>query len=182
MTIAASARALVGCGMPELKPLTQWYCDCCGNIIKNIKDAWVEWIVDLSTKPMTYGDFRIVHHLSALPEDTPFPGCQRGRVAGLGDLPMESFIGSYGQAHLLSWIDPGEIVDPSGKEIGKGLVRNLREWTTLFRRIHMPYYEEARLYMARASANGRYNGYNQALPFKESELLAVIESEGADED
>ena len=50
-----------------IKPLEQFYCDECGQLIKEIRDGWVEWIdEEVNGKKHSYG-FRIVHHNSCSP-------------------------------------------------------------------------------------------------------------------
>ena len=58
-----------------------------------------------------------------------------------GDGYLTDFVGARGLLELTSWIDVGEWHD---SEYAGPEFRDLREWTTLFRRLHVPYYEEAR--------------------------------------
>jgi hypothetical protein len=120
-----------------LKPLQQWICDSCGEIIKEPEHGYVEWMEERLKK---HG-FRIVHHATKSPRKG-HNGCYYSDSERGGDLPVSYLIGLHGLVELTSWIDPGEYHEPTynGPE-----VIDLREWTTLFRRLHIPYYEEARL-------------------------------------
>jgi len=151
--------------MPKLKPLVQWYCDTCGEVIEKADDGWVEWV----WKDRTNSGFRIVHHVGALPDGRT---CQRNRrTEGLADRGLKDFLGSYGQSLLLCMLDDGEIADPKHT---RPLSVDIREWLILFRRLNTPYYEEARLYMSKAKSDGYYNDWNQAAVFKDESLLELI--------
>ena len=68
----------------------------------------------------------------------------------MGD-PLSEFVGVHGLLVLSSWIDVEKWHNPN---YDGPHVRDLREWTSLFRRLHIPYYEEARHYTGRPlSAN-----------------------------
>jgi len=76
--------------------------------------------------------------------------CYYDSEAGMGD-PLSEFVGVHGLLVLSSWIDVGKWHNPN---YDGPHVRDLREWTSLFRRLHIPYYEEARHYTGRPlSAN-----------------------------
>jgi len=119
-----------------LKPLQQWICDSCGEIINSPKQGYVEW---METRGKVHG-FRIVHHALYSPyryrNDCYYKDDESG-----GDCSVRDLIGIRGLVNLTSWIDVGEWHDP---QYSGPRVRDLREWTTLFRRLFIPYYEEAR--------------------------------------
>lgn len=77
-----------------LKPLEQYICDNCGGLIENIKDGWLEWIVDNGRDPM-YG-FRIVHAGG---------GCYYPETADISDNHLVYFTGNDGLGYLLSMTD-----------------------------------------------------------------------------
>ena len=56
---------------------------------------------------------------------------------------MSTLVGTDGLIKLISWIDVGEV---HNEDYEGPSVENLREWTSLFRRLHVPFYEEARNY------------------------------------
>ncbi|WP_054749993.1 hypothetical protein [Ruminiclostridium josui] len=51
----------------KLKPLGQWICDVCGEVIQSPKDGYVQWNRNLNQE---IDDFVIVHHFSASPKNT----------------------------------------------------------------------------------------------------------------
>lgn len=112
--------------------------------------------------------FRIVHHAPHSPRrvkggDRYYSNAERG-----GDLALTDLIGVHGLVVLTSWIDVGEWHD--AENTGPD-VRDLREWTSLFRRLHVPYYEEARL----CDEEMREGDANQVYLYLPETLKDVIE-------
>lgn len=117
----------------QLKLLKQFYCDECGEVIHNIEDGWLEWIDDY--KNPIHG-FRIVHLSSASPRKRTGNNCYYPENANVSDMHLYYFTGSDGLSHLLALFN-----------------RNLRhksELIEIIKRLHLPYYEEARFYLERA--------------------------------
>jgi hypothetical protein len=120
-----------------LQPLRQWICDSCGETIETPEQGYVEW---METDSKKHG-FRIVHHGPHSPRRNDGRDCYYSNAERAGDYPLSEFVGVHGLLELTSWIDMGKWHNSKyeGPE-----VRDLREWTTFFRRLHIPYYEEAR--------------------------------------
>lgn len=111
-----------------LIPLKEWICDVCGDVITDQYD-WLEW----EETPLTgkAKDFRIVHHK-----------CKRsGKDTNLNDLYIHRVVGVEGLAILLNILENS---DPS----------KVSELTEIIRRLHFPYYEEARRFLPLAWAEG----------------------------
>lgn len=54
-----------------------WICDNCKELIKSLKDGWVEWLDLNDGKGCRAKSLRIVHHRSASPlKDLTKTGCQ----------------------------------------------------------------------------------------------------------
>jgi hypothetical protein len=72
---------------------------------------------------------------------------------------------------LSSWLDVGEWheEDYAGPDVS-----NLRQWTTLFRRVHVPYYEEARNYTEELR-DERSGGANEIYLYLPETLRRIIE-------
>ncbi len=153
-----------------LRPLEQWYCDTCGEIIEKPKDGWVHWRTDQPGK--AYG-FEIMHHARASPRGG-FNGCYHARMEQ--DMHLEAMLGPRGIVRLLSLVDAGSYHDRAGS--GVPGVADLRGWVELFRRLHLPYYEEARLYFERARQDGHLQGESEVALYLEATLKSLCETYG----
>ena len=111
----------------RLKPILQWYCDGCGEIIERPHDGTVEFS-DVGTDRKDFCDFRIVHNGNVRGGD-----CQVHH----GDVLLEDLVGTKGLLRLLE----KQSADPS--------------WSETVCRVLVPYYEEARAYFDVARANGQ---------------------------
>lgn len=171
----------------ELRPGEQWICDTCGETILSAKEGWLEWLHTDDERELSYG-FRIVHHIIASPNNPnrcgrpglraescyKYDGTGRDRTAHL-----DHIVALDGIAFLLGLIDGG----PHFDGVYKGpRVKNLREWVELFRRLAVPYYEEARLYWERAAADGFFSGMGEEVAYCPTTLKALIEQYGENRD
>lgn len=136
-----------------LKPLKQFICDECNQVINTPKEGYVEWEsgFDEKDKPFSRG-FRIVH----IPPSSPYKhnpeGCYKyGKSRYRSDIDLESFLKSAHQ-EMFSRLDKGRFLDPTNSEGCK--ISNFREFVEFFRRLTVPYYEEARLYFQQAWEDG----------------------------
>jgi len=160
--------------MARLIPLKQWICDDCGELIEQPEHGYVEWQYDRESN--TKHKFRIVHrgdHSPKKPKDCFYSNAERG-----GDTAMDSVLGDTGRVYLTSWLDPGE--EFTG--VNRRSVKSLREWVVLFRRLQVPYFEEARLYFDRAVNDGRLGGANEIYFYLPDHGLKDILEEYAEED
>ena len=110
-----------------LKPLEQWICDVCGDVIEKPEDGCIIWRED---KRGVKADFKVIHHIVCDPQ---------------GDyncwLPLGYFLGEDGVVKLTSWLSAGPV---SGLADNRPLVKDFDEFVDLFRRMQLSYYEEAR--------------------------------------
>lgn len=150
-----------------LKPLQQWICDSCGELITAPDHGYVEW---KETGSKMHG-FRIVHHAPYSPRRKKGSNCYYDNSERGGDTALADLIGPHGLILLSSWIDVGEWHDPKYKGPE---VRDLREWTTLFRRLHIPYFEEARQ-CGEEMREELEGGANQVFLYLPETLKAVVE-------
>jgi hypothetical protein len=156
----------------RLKPLQQWICDECGELIKEPRHGYLEWLSGADHK--AHG-FRIVHHAPRSPRK-PEADCYRyARQAGRRDLDLDWFTGTAGIPGLLRFLDVGPYHEPTyrGPE-----VLDIREWTELFRRLHLPYYEEARLHWEDALRDGFFDEANEVWVYLPETLKKLIEKYG----
>lgn len=131
----------------ELEPLQQWVCDHCGEIIVSPEEGWLEWYRDILPEGEFGKDkgFRIVHHNRRCMYNERQMHAQNMLTA---DMPLDSFIGADGLVYLLSFVqfDRAETNE---------------ELAEIIRRLHVPYYEEARRYHDIAEADGYFDGENE---------------------
>jgi hypothetical protein len=121
----------------KLKPMEQFICDECGEVIEKIEDGWLEWI-DNTGNPI-HG-FRIVHASGRSPRFKNGGNCYYPEYLGISDNHLEYFTGMNGLAYLLSIFDRN--------------LRDPKELVEIIRRLHIAYYEEARLFLKRAIEEG----------------------------
>ena len=129
----------------RLKPLKQWICDSCNEVIEKPEDSWFEWYVD-NNDSLEKG-FRIVHHKKECMYDGRILRRENKMTA---DMPLPSSLGSDGLSGLLFRIELSE------KGIYK--IADLKEFVEIMRRLYIPYWEEARHYWHRALNDGFHDG------------------------
>ena len=111
--------------VPELRPLEQWYCDTCDEIIERATDGLLIHRVEAGRASA----FKIVHAGCDDPE------CKEKH-------PLKDWVGPKGLAQLLGLLDPGVHHLPTFEG---PKVADVREWVDLVRRLQLPHYEEARI-------------------------------------
>ncbi len=120
--------------VPELRPLEQWYCDTCDEIIAKAPDGLLIHRIEDGRAC----DFRIVHEGAC--DDA---ACKEKR-------PLRECVGAKGLAVLLSLLDPGVHHLPT---FDAPKVADVRAWVELVRRLQLPHYEEARISWEDAEAD-----------------------------
>ena len=103
-------------------------------------------------------------------------GCDHDRRYSM-PLPLESFLGDEGKVHFLSMIDPG----PDFREDYREHIADKRLLLETFRRLQLPYYEEARLYWDKAKADGYFDGANEIWTYLPRTLKNLVEEYSSDE-
>ena len=149
-----------------LKPLEEFICDSCGQIIKNIDDGWVEWEgrYDETKNKLISKNFRICHHSIKCQKLANHPDCS--------DLPLREFTGEKAIVQTISFLDDGPYHVPSYKGPE---AENLREFAEFQRRLILPYYEEARLFWNRAMSDGYFGDSNELSIYLPKNLKIMIE-------
>ena len=159
-----------------LKPLEQFVCDQCGQIIESPEKGWVEWLRN-PTERKAYG-FRIVHHATSSPlrvEGQRDKNCYNyTRYDVRMDLPLDSFIDEL-MPQLLVFLDVGPYHEPEYLGIQ---VKDMREFVEFVRRLTLPYYEEARLYWRKAKNDGYFWDYSPVFIYRSDALKKLIETYG----
>ncbi|MCT1575686.1 hypothetical protein M3E13_15580 [Oceanobacillus kimchii] len=156
---------LKGLGKIKLKQREQWYCDSCGQIIKNSKEAMLEWdnfLYEDNNDGYNAKNFRIVHQKKA----SNYSNCQTdNKKRNLSDGHLHWYVGSGGLSELLSFYDYKKI--------------DHREFNEIIKRIHVDFYEEARIYMNIGFEDGYNLDPHQVGDYSQQDLLFLI-SEYAD--
>ena len=163
-----------------LTPLTQFICDTCGELIKEPKEGWIEWIIEVNAKTgkRETHSFRIVHHFKYSPLAKEHnAGCyQHEHAKGRQDLHLHHFIeDNTKMAHILKFLDIGPYHE---KEYKGPTVKNMREYVEFVRRLTIPHYEEARLYWERALEAGYFQDSNEIWIYGVDNLITMIERYG----
>jgi hypothetical protein len=162
----------------RLEPLQQWICDECHTLIEHPDHGHMEWIVDARERA---SGFRLVHEdrrSPRTPGDAPATSTRCYRYAGhprRHDLDLTQFLGADGLVEMLAFLDPGREHVPT---FDGPRVRDVREFVEVFRRLHLPYYEEARLYWDRAHQDGFFGDMNEVLVFLPFTLKSLVEKYG----
>jgi hypothetical protein len=138
----------------KLKPLQQFICDECGDLIKKVDDGWLEWIDD--SKTPIHG-FRIVHIQGASPRSKSGGDCYYPRSFSASDMHLKYFTGPDGLSLLLSFFLKENLANP-------------KELVDIIRRLHVPYYEEARPFLEKALDDG----FISSPEYIQKELKSVI--------
>ena len=154
-----------------LRPLEQWYCDYCEELIERPEDGYYECLRDPKTGVKT--GFKIVHHASASPREKGSNQCYHyAHEKHRSDMPLMSVLGGSGKGVLLSILGTGICPhDPSTDPDA----RNYREFMDFFRRVQVPYYEEARVYFSAAIAEGMLESFDSDSVDDPGFLKRVIE-------
>jgi hypothetical protein len=158
-----------------LKPLEQWYCDKCGEVIASARDGSIEWLVEDDVADA----FRVVHRAGASPRypggDCYFHTAHRGRH----ERQLDGCVGPAGLPYLLSFLDLGPVHDPNEERTMR--VRSVREFVEIMRRLTLPYYEEARTLWGLATEDGFFDaGGNEIWVYSPDTLKTLIERYSGD--
>jgi len=160
-----------------LKPLEQFICDTCGEIINQPKDGWIEWISTGGKDGETHS-FRIVHHFTTSPFAKPNNnGCyQHSKLNGAKDTHLDRFLNSdMKMAYILKFLDVGIFHNPEYRGTN---ITDMRNYVETVRRLTIPYYEEARTLWDVAQQDGFFSDDNELIIYSVSKLKSLIEKYG----
>jgi hypothetical protein len=143
-----------------LRPLKQFICDTCRQIINKPEEGWIEWISNRNPKTGTneIHSFNIVHHSSSshLARTNSKTCYQHKGKSGRRDIPLNDFINeNHKMSNILSMLDVGPYHNPDYKGTE---ITDLRQYVEIMRRLTIPYYEEARQYWEKAQDDGYFDG------------------------
>jgi hypothetical protein len=109
--------------------------------------------------------FRIEHNREQCHQHTDAPD--------RSDMRLHEFLGTEGLQYFLSMLDVGSLLDPSGDHMPTP--PEMRSFVDTVRRLHIPYYEEARRYFSEADADGYFSNQNEVSVFLPETCKAIIE-------
>lgn len=154
-------------------PLARWVCDTCGRLIKRADDGYVEWISEKTVDDNYLArELHIVHVGGRSSLGPPNYCFQHQTARGRCDLPLRDFLGAHGIVQMLSFLDVGPF---HAAEYPGHTVGNMREFVELFRRTHLPYYEQARQYLSRVHTDDFLGGPNEIYVYLPDTLKGIIE-------
>jgi len=160
-----------------LKPLQEWICDSCGEVISSPKEGYLEWLSDDDHKAY---DFVMVHHAIHSPKRSGKDCYLHAHSPRSSSSSLDNYTGPNAQAYLYRFLDFGEYHDPDNT--GPKL-KDIREFVNLMRRLTIPYYEEARRYFGETKYRDMLaGGANEILMFTPAFLKQVIEECQEEED
>ncbi|MBP1615300.1 MAG: hypothetical protein H6Q13_2748 [Bacteroidetes bacterium] len=156
-----------------LKPLKQFFCDTCGQLIENPEDGYVEWISLFQDNGTVLSkDFRIVHHQPKSPYTHIPSGCyNHDSKIGRSDLDLKTFL-QYKHQYIFSFLNRGFLQDPNGELPSE--IEDYAAFVNFCRRVTIPYYEEARFYFDEALGDPCFNSCNEIRLFHEDILKSII--------
>ena len=138
-----------------LKPLEQWICDTCGEVIESPEQGYVDWVCEPSEGDQTIHGFRIVHHANFSPR-RPRGNCYRcADGANLQSSALSEFTGVKFLVRLFDFLE------------GPYLIADTAQFVDFARRLSIPCYEDASQYRGRAIDDGLCSddpAFNQMMP------------------
>ncbi|MBH8609383.1 hypothetical protein [Thermoactinomyces sp. CICC 10521] len=157
MNLETKIKVLQNFGKIKLEPLRQWKCDACGGIIEKADNGFLEWLwVDETNQE---GNFRIVHK-SRKCNYRENDHLYLSKGMGVKDLGLEYFVGPDGLSELIGFLNE----------------RNLKDETEIYeliRRLHVPYYEQARQYYDVAEEDGLFDGTGEQSAYRYSQRVIL---------
>ncbi len=144
-----------------LKPLEQWICDVCGDIIEGKEEGYVLWRYDEDRKKC---DFKVVHKMKC-------NNCELPSSCAISDL-----LGEKGAVRLQSFISIGRIKVDMGDSSYAG-VKDNDEFIDLYRRMQLPFYEEARLKFGSEEVIDGFSDTNEVYPYLPKVIRQIAEIE-----
>jgi hypothetical protein len=139
--------------------LTTWTCDTCRDPVTDPNMSLVVWrtVADKSI------DFMIVHKGECDPQ---------ARSGFTHNLELSSFLGADGATMLLSWLSLGPL---RGSAADMPHVGNFDQYVDLFRRVQIPWYEEARTRFRDDDVQHWLGDANEYYPYMPDVLQQVVD-------
>ena len=143
--------------MVTLKPLEMWICDTCGEVIEKPDDGYVVWNYERQDGAISNlrKDFRIIHQSR----------CNNDRINSPASSALVDFLGQAGLNKLLRFLSHGPIrVHCDGATPPQ--LADMDAFVDFFRRVQVPYYEEARCHLQNHDVLERIFDSNEMYPYQ----------------
>lgn len=150
-----------GIVVPSLRPLEQFYCDVCGELIENVAQGYVVY----RAENYRDCDFKIIHQSRC--DDRSYPK----------SVALEDFLGARGLIILTGYLSPGPIIINAQHPESDHSPKSLDEFTDFFRRVQVPYYEEARRQFNHPGLLEEYHDHNELSPYFEDTLRKICDTD-----
>jgi len=145
-----------------MQPLTTWTCDVCGEQVKPRKGTVIARHTKDDDRLLT--GFLIVH------KKVDGFTCDLGNENGYYyNVDLDTLLGQDGMAHLLGHLSAGPLI----AEEPVIRVADMDEFIDLFRRLQVPFYEQARTRFGDEDVTALYEGANEYYPYLPGELQKV---------
>jgi len=140
--------------------LKQWYCDVCDEIIEKPEDGYVIWLMD---EDLLCSDFKIIHRSK----------CDIDRFRYTSSMPLTSFLEEDGRSYLMTFLSLGPVKYANSEDFKR--IKNMNEFADFFRRVQVPYYEEARRRFNNEKLLRDFDDANEYYPYQVNILKEIIE-------
>jgi hypothetical protein len=144
--------------MTMLRPLKQWFCDKCGNVIDGPEEGYVIWKRNAEHKDY---DFRIIHQNEC--DDRAY-SCSEA---------LKEFLGRKGLAYILSFLSLGIVINALGSSAEPDVL-NMDEFVDFIRRVQTPYYEDARIHYRNPEILDRLVDSNKVAPYTPENCELIV--------
>lgn len=144
-----------------MKPLTTWTCDSCGEQVMPERGT----VIARYTKPDRWLTGFLIVHKNIDGRDCD-PGSRNGYYY---NVDLDSLLGQRGMAHLLAHLSAGPLKGGGGA----AQVADMDEFVDLFRRLQVPFYEQARHRFDDDDVANAYSDANEYFPYMPDELEKI---------
>lgn len=139
----------------EQLPVNEWICDTCAECV-DVAGGAVAW-KEQGGKVVEYRIYHNKHECD--PKSQGFRAWHH----------MKEFVGVNGVAYMTALLSNGPIMGGGPTPVDQDA------WVDVFRRIHIPYYEEARLHFSDDDVREYFSDSNEVYPYTQRGLKRIAE-------
>lgn len=152
-----------------LKPLEQWICDDCGELIESHDKGIVVWQQDFQTEVYLHWGYRVIHKRGQPNQE----GCDGPAYRGWPWLDIGNLTGIEGLTRILAMQTLGPLKEKLEGPCKIG-PKHSGELVDLIRRMQTPYYEEARTRFNNRDLMDWFSDNNEVAPYLPETLQQMI--------